>query len=223
MKFYLFNGSNRKKGNTAQLLDAAAEGITDTLIENDVKANVNIINLYDLNYKGCKSCYHCKKVDGKYYGICPIKDDLLELLPKVWNSDGIVIGSPIYFGNLSGETRSFLERLMFPKLDYGNESLSENIPTGFIYTMDLDKEIADVLYSESVYNTTERFLRYTFKKVQSLKSHDTYQFNSYSIQENTKYEDDMKRKANEEAFQNDIENAYKMGADIVEYALKKNR
>ena len=221
MKFYLFNGSNRKEGNTAKLLDATAQGISDTLIKNDAQASINIINLYDLDYKGCKSCYHCKKEDGKYYGICPIKDDLLELLPEVWSSDGIVIGSPIYFGNVSGETRSFLERLMFPKLDYGNESLAENIPTAFIYTMDLDKQKADVLYTESVYNNIERFLRYTFKEVQSIKSHDTYQFNSYSIQENTKLEDDIKRKENEEEFEKDIENSYKMGVNIAENALNK--
>jgi multimeric flavodoxin WrbA len=124
MKFYLINGSNRKKYNTAKLLDAVTEGLTDELEKEEISSKIEIIDLYNLNYKGCKSCLHCKKIEGKYYGTCPIKDDLHELLPKLWNSDGIILASPIYFRNVSGQMRCLLERLLFPKYVYGGESLA---------------------------------------------------------------------------------------------------
>ena len=50
MKFYLINGSNRKKFNTAQLLDAVAEGITDEIEKQEKQAKVEIIDLYNINY-----------------------------------------------------------------------------------------------------------------------------------------------------------------------------
>lgn len=56
MGFYLINGSNRKKYNTAKLLNAAKEGICDELEKQDQTANVELINLYSLEFKGCKSC-----------------------------------------------------------------------------------------------------------------------------------------------------------------------
>ena len=51
MKFYAINGSPRKNKNTAQLLDKSLEGIKSVIPE----AEVERINLYDLDFKGCKS------------------------------------------------------------------------------------------------------------------------------------------------------------------------
>ena len=72
MTYYLINGSPRKNFNTAQLLDKAAEGIKN--IKEDAK--IEIIDLYQLNYKGCMSCFNCKMIDGPFYKQCPINDDL---------------------------------------------------------------------------------------------------------------------------------------------------
>ena len=103
MDFYIIDGGPRKRYNTAQLLEKAAEGIHDELKGNfdDEDINIHQIHLYDLDYKGCKSCFHCKRIGGKYYAQCPIKDDLRDLLPKMKNSDGIIFGSPIYFGEIT--------------------------------------------------------------------------------------------------------------------------
>ena len=114
MDFYIVNGGPRKKYNTVQLLEKASEGIFDELENNQIEdINIHQIRLYDLDFKGCKSCFHCKRIGGKYYAQCPIKDDLRELLPEIKNSDGIVFGSPIYFGEITGELRSFMERFLF--------------------------------------------------------------------------------------------------------------
>lgn len=219
MKFYLINGSNRKKYNTAKLLDAAAGGITDELEKQNITAEVEIIDLYTIDYKGCKSCLHCKKIGGKYYGMCPIKDDLLTLLPKIWSCEGIIFGSPIYFQNVSGQMRSFLERLIFPKFVYGEQTLSKKIPTAFIYNMNVTKELSDELYTDSIYNSIENFIEYTFGKPYSLKAYDTYQFRDYSLYKHN-FDEKSKKKQLDEQFPIDLEKAYNIGVQIVKDAIK---
>lgn len=223
MKYFIINGSNRKKYNTFKLLNSASKGISDELEKHGITdAQIELINLYDLDYKGCKSCFHCKKVDGKFYGSCPIKDDLLTLLPEIWDSDGIIFGSPIYFGNVTGQMRSFLERLIFPKFVYGGDTLAHKIPTAFIYTMNVDKQFSDVNYSDSVYNTIERFIEYAFGKPYSLKSYNTYQFKDYSLYINS-FDVADKIKQREEEFPKDLDNAYEIGIKIVQDSLQKEK
>ena len=108
MKLIAFNGSPRKKGNTATLLRHAIEGAKEK------GAKTELIHLYDLDYKGCTSCFACKRIGSKSYGHCAMKDDLRPVLRKVEAADAILIGSPIYYSITTGETRCFLERLMYP-------------------------------------------------------------------------------------------------------------
>lgn len=222
MKFYLISGSNRKKYNTAQLLDATAEGISDELERQEIQADIEIINLYNLNYTGCKSCLHCKKIGGKFYGTCPIKDDLYALLPKLWSSDAIVMSSPIYFGNVTGQMRCFLERLIFPKFVYGGDTLAKPKPTAFIYNMNVTEELSNQMYTESIYGTVERFIEYAFGKPYSLKVYDTYQFKDYSLYEH-KFDEEHKIKQKEEQFPKDLEKAYNIGVQLVCDVLKDEK
>ena len=64
------NGSPRKNWNTATLLNKALEGAAAQ------GAQTELIHLYDLNFKGCISCFACKRKDGKSYGKCAYHDDL---------------------------------------------------------------------------------------------------------------------------------------------------
>lgn len=219
MKFYLINGSNRKKFNTAKLIDSVAEGITDELYEQNKTAKVEIIDLYNLEYKGCKSCLHCKKIEGKYYGTCPIQDDLNVLLPKIWGADALVLGSPIYFRNITGQMRCFLERLLFPKYVYGGESLSKPKHTAILYDMNVSEEISNENYNH-IYDNIEDFLEYTFKiKPYSLKVYDTYQFKDYSLYQHN-FDEEAKRKQLEEQFPKDLEEAYNIGIQLVKDVIE---
>jgi len=111
MKAIAINGSPRKKWNTSQLLREAAKGAES------VGAEVKFINLYDLAYKGCISCFGCKR-KGAIPCHCFMKDDLSPILEEVLQADVLFLGSPIYFGNITGEMRSFLERLAFITMSY---------------------------------------------------------------------------------------------------------
>ena len=91
MKIIAINGSPRKNNNTATLCKEFLKGAES--VSNDIETE--IINIYDLNFTGCKSCFGCKTLKGDTYGKCIIKDDLQNVLDRVANADGIVFGSPI--------------------------------------------------------------------------------------------------------------------------------
>src|SRR5271169_3957054 len=112
MKIIAFNGSPRKKWNTATLLEKTLEGAASK------GAETELIHLYDLNYKGCISCFACKTKGGKSYGRCAVEDDLTPILGKMEEIDALILGFPIYFGTITGEMKSFMERLLFPYLAY---------------------------------------------------------------------------------------------------------
>lgn len=96
MKVYAINGSPRKNKNTATLLQKALDGVKEAAKDKEIETE--IINLYDYNYTGCKSCFACKRLEGKSYGKCAVKDDIQEVLEKVSQADGIIFGiSSIFF------------------------------------------------------------------------------------------------------------------------------
>lgn len=99
MKVLAINGSPRKTWNTATLLNKALEGAASQ------GAETELIHLYDLNFKGCLSCFACKIKGSKSYGKCAANDDLSPILKKVEEADAIILGSPIYFRTVSGEMK----------------------------------------------------------------------------------------------------------------------
>jgi len=68
MNVIAINGSPRKNGNSAAMLEAAIKGAKEN------GAAVERIDLFDLNYKGCVSCFACKVKNAKTNGLCAYKD-----------------------------------------------------------------------------------------------------------------------------------------------------
>ena len=172
-KIIAINGSPRKKWNTATLLKNALEGAESQ------GAETELVNLYDLNFKGCKSCFSCKTKGSKSYGRCAVKDDLTPVLKKIEEADAVILGSPIYLGTVSGEMKTFMERLMFPYLTYTNPPQSlfkKKIKTAFIYTMGITEEQLNEYGYKLQFDTNENILKLLFGHSESLLSMDTYQF-----------------------------------------------
>lgn len=111
-KIFIINGSPRKNWNTAKMCRSFADGANSKGIETE------IINLYDFNFSGCRSCFACKLKDGKNFGKCSYPDEITPILEKISQGDGLVFASPIYFGEVTGVMRCFIERLMFPFFQY---------------------------------------------------------------------------------------------------------
>jgi multimeric flavodoxin WrbA len=211
-KVIAINGSPRKKWNTASLLNKALEGAASQ------GAATELINLYDLNYKGCISCFACKLKDGKSYGKCACRDDLTPILEKIEQADALILGSPIYLGAATGEMRSFIERLIFPYLVYDENYstlFNKKILTGFIYTMNVNEsQMKEMGYNYHL-QTTEWAMKKVFGSSESLFVTDTYQFDDYSKYVATKFNSEEKAKRRQEEFPRDCKKAFEMGARFV--------
>ncbi|MGF7117055.1 flavodoxin family protein [Methanobacterium oryzae] len=208
MKVMAINGSPRKKWNTAMLLKSALEGVESQ------GAETELIHLYDLDYKGCKSCFSCKTIGNKSYGKCAVNDDLTEVFKRIEESDALILGSPIYFGTVSGEMRSFMERLMFPYLTYTQPPQSlfpKKIKTGFIYTMNITEEQLEEFYYTVHVEINKRALNLLFGHSESLFSFDTYQFKDYSKVVASRFNAEEKAKRRKEIFPEDCKEAFEMG------------
>src|ERR1035437_1692749 len=211
MEVIAFNGSPRKKWNTATLLEKALEGAASQ------GAATRLIHLYDLDFKGCKSCFGCKTKGGPSYGKCAIKDDLTPLLKDVEKADALILGSHIYLWTVSGEMKSFLERLMFPFYRYAKADepaptlFPKKIQTGFIYTINTtEKQLKESGYDKGI-ALNEMFLRKIFGDSESLLCFDTYQFDDYSKIDQDRFDVEKKTASRKEHFPNDCQRAFDMG------------
>ena len=176
MKMLAINGSPRKNGNTAILLQRALDGAAAA------GAETEMIHLYDLNFKGCTSCFACKHISGTHFGRCAMQDDLSPVLLEAMSSQAILFGSPIYFGDVTGEMRSFLERLFFMNLTYNNPPsyFEGSIHCAGIFTMNAPEEAMVRSGYEAIFSrfeTTKRLLHGTWEY---LAVTDTYQFDNYA-------------------------------------------
>lgn len=102
MKVVAFNGSPRKEGNTYQSLQVVMGELQKEGIETEV------VQLGGKNIHGCIACYKCFKNKDQE---CSIKDDgVNEYIKKMIEADGIIIGSPVYFSNVTSEVKALIDR-----------------------------------------------------------------------------------------------------------------
>lgn len=210
MHILAINGSPRKKWNTATLLEKALEGAASQ------GATTELLHLYDLNYKGCTSCFACKLIGGPSEGRCAIQDELRPVLERIETEvDALILGSPIYFGSMSGEMRSFLERLLFAPLVYSQPPRSifpRTIKTAVVYTMKVTEELSKQIGYGAMFNATEAALSRAFgAEAETLCCFDTLQFADYSkvIMEYMDPAHKMARRT--EVFPEDCQRAFDMG------------
>ena len=102
MKVTSMSGSNRKKGNTGEILRAIEHELKKADIP-DVK--VKNFTLSDLRLEPCKSCLKCKKK-----GFCVIDDDFSKIAFRMLHSDLIILGSPVYFSDVSSQVKMVIDR-----------------------------------------------------------------------------------------------------------------
>lgn len=105
MKVTIVNGSPRKKGNSKDIVNALCESFA-------AGTEVKSYDLVKLKGSGCLGCMACKGKSDR----CIIKDELTSVYEEMHDSDVLVIASPIYFGDVSAQTKAFIDRLfhLFP-------------------------------------------------------------------------------------------------------------
>lgn len=220
MKALFVNGGPRKQWSTFKMLESAMKGAESA------GAETEMIHLYDVHFNGCMSCLACKMKNAKTNGVCAIKDNLRPVLEKAHDADVIVIGSPIYFSDVTGVTRAFMERLMYPVLSYnpktdeaGNLQMSllgKTIPNAMIYTMGSTEE-AGAAYEHFI-EENKKFLQMLFGDSEVLCTYDTYMMNDYFRYDMMEGVEERRAKQRDEQFPKDLEAAYELGKRLVEKA-----
>jgi multimeric flavodoxin WrbA len=211
MKVLAINGSPRKNWNTYTLLEEALEGAKSKAAE------IELINLYDITYRGCISCFACKR-KGVTLDQCATKDDLHPILKKVRESDAFILGSPIYFNCVTGEMRSFMERLFFPYISYDRKpsSFGKTINTAFIYTMNVPESYLDTHGYTQMFKSNARTLENIFGHSETLVVTETYQFDDYSKFDISMFDAEQRKTRKATIFREDCKKAYELGERIAE-------
>lgn len=219
MKVLGINGSPRKAWNTATMVNKALEGAASE------DAETELIHLYDIDFKGCTSCFSCKLKGGKSYGKCACIDDLTPVLEKASEADAVIIGAPVYMRTANGVTRSFLERLLYPHPSFDPDfftNYQKKMPTGFIYTMGASEGMVKEWHFEDPHMTfeaTRQTMEWIFGYSEMMFVVDTYQYDDYSkyfLPPGTNVEEKARRR--EEVFPIDCEKAFAMGVRLIKKA-----
>ena len=208
-KIIIIDGGPRKNMNTAKLLQRFAEGAKSAGSDVEVKT----VRLYDLDYKGCMSCMACK-LKGKASNICRFKDSLTPLLEEIAQADGLVLGSPIYFGDVTGQMRAFLERLSFPWLSYNDYSLTapKRIPVVLVETMNGTPE----RNNSNHFGTMEWCINTALGEPQRIIAYNTTQVANYGNYELDGFSEEAKHAWRDAHWEKDLQKAFEAGKRIAE-------
>ena len=208
MKVLGINGSPRKSGNSASMLEAALSGASEK------GAETELIHLSDLNFSGCKSCFACKRLGGASFAKCALSDDLKAVLEKILAADAVIFAMPIYFGDVPGMVRNVFERLWFPGLLYkadGSTAYEKNKKIGLIYTMNVPDES---MYKYLIANHKAIFEMF-FGEAHTLCATDTMQFDDYSKYASEMFDAEAKKQSHETKFPKDILASCEFGNSLV--------
>ena len=109
MKITVLNGSPRPNGNTAQMIKVFKEAAEASGHE------VKVFDVCKMNVHGCLACEYCH---GKGQGACVQKDDMEKIYADLKDTNMLVIASPIYYHNISGQLKCVIDRFysaLYPK------------------------------------------------------------------------------------------------------------
>ena len=208
-KIMIIDGGPRKNFNTASMLQKFAEGAMS--VGNDIE--VKTVRLYGIDYKGCMSCMACK-IKGKASNVCKFKDALTPVLEEIAQADGLVLGSPIYFGDVTGQMRAFMERLAFPWLSYNDYSMTapKKMPVVLMETMN---GLPNRNNSQG-YGSMEHCIKAALGEPERIIAYNTYQVNDYNRFELSGFSEETKRQYRDAHWQNDLQKAYDAGRRMAE-------
>ncbi|MCL4439713.1 MAG: flavodoxin family protein [Firmicutes bacterium] len=135
-KVLAFIGSPRKDGNTSSIVGEVVRGAKEA------GAKTKVYYLNEMNIGPCQSCFYCRGVEE-----CSIKDDMQSVYVDIKEADAIVIGSPIYFGQVTAQTKLLMDRL-YPMIDSPFKSRFGNKKAVVVYSLgninaDLFKQYLD--------------------------------------------------------------------------------
>ena len=107
-KVFVVSSTPRKGGNSDILADAFIKGVVEA---GHIAEKVNI---REINLKFCEGCFACQKHKDN---LCAIDDDMKSYLSRIQNADVLVFATPVYYFDMSGQLKTFLDRLnpLYPR------------------------------------------------------------------------------------------------------------
>ena len=209
MKTIILNGSPRKNWNTATILKEAQRGAESA------GAETEYIDLYDLSYTGCRSCLACKRKNAERCR-CFWKDDLSPVIDRIFAADSLIIGSPIYLGDVTSQVHALLERLHFCALSYDDYSnyFTGKVNVGIILTMNAPKAMYNIGYRKKAKEIAQSF-RALNGTVEVYACCDTLQVSDYSKFNMAGFDEAHKKRMREEQFPLDLKEAFSLGARLL--------
>ena len=218
-KMILLNASPRKNKNTAQMLESVMKGAQEA------GAECELIHLVEMNFKGCMSCFACKRTGNTCNGLCAYKDELRPVLEKILAADAFVMGSPIYWANPTGMFRNVIERLLFPILRYDFDEttsstmkyLDKRMKTALIYTMGATPEYYEQLKYDVIHGADKLYMEQMFGSCEVMNVYDAWQFYpDYSKYDASVFNLEQKQFVRENQWPRDLLAAYELGIRLVE-------
>lgn len=122
MKFCILMGSPRKNGNTAALLNPFMDELKN------MEAEVSCIWLYDKKIEPCLACRNCQNEWDKFG--CVQNDDMQEIFNEVYDSDFIILATPIYSWYCTAPMKAALDRLVYGMNKYYGEEKGPSLWSG---------------------------------------------------------------------------------------------
>jgi multimeric flavodoxin WrbA len=210
MKIIGINASPRKSWNTSLMVEEAMKGAASK------GAETELVNLYDLAFKGCISCFGCKLAPN--IGHCIVNDELKPVLDKIREADGLVLGTPNYLSDVTAGTRAVIERLIFPLVSYKKEppmyKLDKQIPVLFIMTSNCPESF----YEKTGYNQLIKGIESSLSALGPVKtviSSDTLQVNNYEKYNWTMFDVEAKKKRRETVFPTELKKAFEAAMEMI--------
>jgi multimeric flavodoxin WrbA len=108
-KVLLICASPRKNGNTSQVLEACADVIEENGLETET------VYLKGEKIESCRACGRCARIHR-----CKIEDGLNEIIDKIRASEGLIVGTPVYFGTARGDLMAALQRIGYVSMNSDN-------------------------------------------------------------------------------------------------------
>ena len=159
-----------------------------------------------------RSCLACKRKGIEEPCKCRWKDDLSDVLDKIYAADELIIGSPIYFSEPTAQVRGLLERVVFPALSYDQygSTFKGKINVSVFLTMNMDEAFYQNNYKALADQYFSHF-RLLNGEVKIYPFYDTLQVKDYSKYDMGGFDGDHKQERNKTQFPEDLKEAYRIG------------
>ena len=143
------------------------------------------------------------------------KDDLSPVIDRIFAADALIIGSPVYLGDITSQVHGLIERLHFCALSYDDYSnyFTGRVNVGIILTMNAPKAFYDAAYKKKAEEIAQSFKGLN-GTVEIYPCCDTLQVADYSKYNMAGFDEEHKKEMREKQFPEDLANAYQLGVRL---------